>query len=531
MEISPEEREQVLKQIETAIAESRVPQRADLTELQAERRGLAFPLLINLAALVLVGAGVLLLFRYFELRKENITLSRSSYLSAEATLIQTLKQETESRLQAKEEQISSIQLQLQRVDQERQALELRLDADLERKEEQLRRQLEEDLGRERDRLTALGTSESRIADRLRELESREQGSIQREISDYRRQLDAQLQDKERELLESQALRREALAQANRERDELLSALSEQESERSAAERRLTELKARLQAETLMKNQSAAVFESLQEHLRADRFDAALQDLETLEDNPAVETYIVALLRQLIQAGQGRGSPGQAGQEAETAAVQAMEAEPARQLQERADGLGAQLRAEKSRAESLDAQLQSLRAERDALSLSLQNARRVQTESFNQGRDDALRDLMTFLRFLSAGGEDGTDTERQLLVLARQDPLFRAATREIRILIAGGGSPGELVSPFLFLGIVTSTTSERVVVEAMVGLDVSVGSGIQIRRISEMEREIPIAEGTVQQVRGGKITASFKPIASGGLSPAARDPVYVISEGD
>jgi len=530
MEISPEEREQVLKQIETAIAESRAPQRADLAELQAEKRGLAFPLLINLAALVLVGAGVLVLFRYFELRKENITLRRSSYLSAEGTLIQTLKQETESRLQAKEEEITSIQLQLQRVDQERQALELQLEADLEMKEEQLRRQLQEYLGRERDRLAALGTSESRIADRLRELESREQGSIEREISDYRRQLDAQLQDKERELLESQALRREALAQANREREELLSALGKQESERSAAERRLTELNARLQAETLMKNQSAAVFESLQEHLRADRFDAALQDLETLEDNPAVETYVVDLLKQLIQAGQGRGSlgqtsRGQAGQEAETAAVLA------RQLQERVDGLSAQLKAEKSRAESLNAKQQSLRAERDALSISLQNARRVQTEAFNQGRDDALRDLMTFLRFLSAGEDNGTDTEKQLLALSRQDPLFRAATREIRISIAGGGSPGELISPFLFLGIVTSTTSERVIVEAMVDLDVSVGSGIQIRRISEMEREIPIAEGTVQQVRGGKITASFKPIASGGLSPAARDPVYVISEGD
>ena len=114
-EISPEEREQVLKQLETAIVESRTPQRADLALLQAEKRGLLFPLLINLAALVLVGAGVFLLSRHFELRKENITLHRSSYISAEGTLIQTLKQETESRLQAKEEEIASIQRQLQRV--------------------------------------------------------------------------------------------------------------------------------------------------------------------------------------------------------------------------------------------------------------------------------------------------------------------------------------------------------------------------------------------------------------------------------
>jgi hypothetical protein len=567
MEISPEEREQVLQQIETAIAESRTPRRADLAVLQAEKRGLLFPLLINLAALLLVGAGIFLLFRYFELRKEDITLRRSSYLSAEGTLIQTLKQETENRLQAKEEEIASIQLQLQRVDQERQALKLRLEADLETKEEQLRRKLEGDLSRERDRLAALGTSEAGIVERLRELENRQQGSIDREIADYRRQLDAQLQEKERELLESQRLTREALAQASRDRNALLSAVKRQESERSAAEQRLTELNARLKAETLMKDQSAAVFASLQEHLRAGRYAAALQDLESLEDNPVVETYVVDLLRELIQAGQGQGSQGQtgqaqAGEEAESAALEAIEAELAakteqideleqqiraivaasssdrnadallaRQLQERADGLSTQLRASEARAESLSAELQTLRAERDSLSMAVQSARGAQADTFEQGRDDALRDVMTFLRFLSAGADNGSDTEEQLLALARRDPLFRAATREIQILIAGGGSAGELASPFLFLGIVSSVASERVVIEAMVDLEVSAGSVIQIRRISDLEREITIAEGTVQQVRGGKITASFKPVAAEGQGPAARDPVYVILEGD
>jgi hypothetical protein len=548
-EISPEEREQVLKQLETAIVESRTPQRADLALLQAEKRGLLFPLLINLAALVLVGAGVFLLSRHFELRKENITLHRSSYISAEGTLIQTLKQETESRLQAKEEEIASIQRQLQRVDQERQALTLQLEADLETKEEQLRRQLEEDLGRERDRLAALGTSEVQIIEHLRELESREQGSIDRAITDYRRQLDTQLQEKERELLESQRLTREALAQASRERNELLSALRKQESEKSAAEQRLTELNARLQAETLLKDQSAAMFVSLQEHLRAERYSAALQDLESLKDNPIVETYLVDLLKQLIQSSQER-----AGDEAESAALQAMEAELAaktaqideleeqiraivaasssdknadavlaKQLQERADRLSAQLKASEARAERLNAELQTLRAEHAA--------RPAQTDIFEQGRDDALRDVMIFLRFLSGGGDSGSDTEKQLLALARQDPLFRAATREIQILIAGGGSQGELTSPFLFLGIVSSVASERVVIEAMVDLDVSVGSVIQIRRFSDLEREITIAEGSVQQVRGSKITATFKPVAPAGQGPSVRDPVYVVLEGN
>jgi hypothetical protein len=397
-------------------------------------------------------------------------------------------------------------------------------------------------------LAALGTSEAGIADRLRELESQQQDSIDREIADYRRQLDAQLQEKERELLDSQRLSQEALDRANRERAELLSELRKQESERSAAEQRLTELTARVQAETLMRDQSAAVFASVKEHLRGQRYAAAVQDLESLEGNPVVEPYLVDLLKELIQTRQSQAAQRKAREEEESAELEAMEARLAAET-EKIDELERQIRAIvaasasdknanaqlikrlQGRVESLSAQLKtseadlrSLRTERDALSVS-------RTDTFEQGRDDALRDVMTFLRFLSASEESGGDTENQILALARRDPLFRAATREIQILIAGGGTSGELASPFLFLGIVSSVTSERAVIEAMVDLEVSMGSVIQIRRIIDLEREITIAEGTVQQVRGGKITAAFKPVASGGRGPEPRDPVYVVFEGN
>jgi chromosome segregation ATPase len=557
MEISPEEREQVLTQIETAIAENLTPQGLDLSVLKAEKRGLLFPLLINLAALVLIAVGVLFLLRYFEVRKENITLRNTSYLSAEGTVVQTLKRETESRLQAKEQEIVSIQTKLEEVDRERQALKLELDAELESKEEELHRKLEEELSRERDRLEALGTSETRITDRLRDLESRQQDSIDREIAEYRRKLDAQLQEKETELLESQLQAQEALAQAGRDRDELRSALRRQQNETSAAEQRLAELNARLQAETLLQDQSAAVFAHLQEHLQEQRFADALQDLESLEDNPIVQSYVVDLLKQLVQSSRDRSGveTDQADEEvlrselaAKTERIEELEEQMrtvveaassgqsadallSEQLQGRLDSQSAQLQASEAQVKRLNAQLRSLKTERDALSVSLQDTRAAQSATFEQGRDDALRDVMTYLRFLSENEENGGDTEQKLRGLTRQDPLFRAAAREIQILIAGGGSSGELAIPFLFLGIVSSVTSERVVIEAMVDLDVSVGSVIQIRRITEQEREITIAEGTVQQVRGSKVTASFKPVASVGQGPRTRDPVYVVLEGE
>jgi hypothetical protein len=561
MEISPEERELVFRQIETAIAENRMPREFDLSVLKAEKRGLFLPLLINLAALALIAAGGLFLLRYFEYRKENITMRHTTYLSTEGTIIRTLKEETESQLQAKEEEIASIQERLETVDQERQALKLELEAELSTREGELRRSLEEELSRERDRLIALGTSEAGIASRLREIQSRQQDSIDREIAVYRRQLDAQLQDKERELLETQASARKALEQASRDRDELEFELRRQESEKSAAEQRLAELNARLQAETLLRDQSAALLADLQEHVQARRYAEALQDLESLEENPVVQPYVVDVLKQLVQSNQGTAEQGGAGGEGESVDLEAIKTELAaktgkieelegqiraivetsssdkgasallaKQLQGRVDSLSRELKDSEAEVDRLNAQLQSLKAERDGLTGSLQDMRAAQSATFEQGRDDALRDIMTFLRFLSASEEKNSDTEQQLLGLARQDPLFRAATREIQILIAGGASSGELASPFLFLGIVSSVTSERAVIEAMVDLEVSVGSVIQIRRITELEREITIAEGTVQQVRGNKITASFKPVASGMGGPAARDPVYVVLEG-
>ncbi|MEE9306041.1 MAG: hypothetical protein V3V57_00785 [Spirochaetia bacterium] len=486
MEISPEEREQVLREIETAIDESRTPETADLYMVRAEKRGWLFPLLINLAAALLIAAGVFLLTRHFELRRDSITLRRSSYLSMEGNLIQTLKQESEKKLQAKEEEVAYIQEKLQAVDQERQALKLSLEADLAAKEQELRRQMEAELKTEKQRLLSLGTSNAGIADQLRALERRQELSIDREIEQYRRQLEAQFREKEEELFQSQAFARQALDQANRDRELLLAELRQQESERSELEKRLAELSARMR-DTVSSDATAA----LEAELAAKTGEIGERQSQ---------------LRAIVQDGVLLN-----------------------QLQSRVDSLSTQLRTREAKVNDLNAAVRSLQGEREALSRSLQSAQSEQRDTFEQGRDDALRDVMTFLNFLSGTTENRSEVEKQLLTLARQDPLYRAATREIQILIAGGAS-GALTSPFLFLGIVSSVSSGRVVVEAMVDLGVSAGSVIQIRRISDIDRELTIAEGTVQQVRGSKITATFKPTGSDGQNPAARDPVYVEIDG-
>jgi DNA repair exonuclease SbcCD ATPase subunit len=464
--------------------------------VRADKRGWLFPLLINLAAVLLIAAGVYLLTRYFELRRDNITLRRNTYLSAEGTLIQTLKQESANKLQAKDEEIASIRGRLQAVDQERQALKLSLEADLTAKEQELRRQMEAELETEKQRLLSLGTSSAGVADQIQVLERRQELSLEREIEQYRRQLDARLREKEQELLQSRQLARQALDQANQDRELLLAELRQEESERIDAEKRLTELSARIQAEGSV---SASTNDSGTSAATA-----------ALEAELAVKTEEIEELQSQIRAIVQDGAL-------------------LNQLQSRVDRLSSQLRTSGARVNDLNAEVRSLQVEREALSRSLQSAQSGQSDTFEQGRDDGLRGVMTFLNYLSGTTENRSEIEKQVLTLARQDPLYRAVTREIQILIAGGSS-GELTSPFLFLGIVSSVSSGRVVVEAMVDIDVSAGSVIQIRRISDLDRELTIAEGTVQQVRGSKITATFKPTGSEGQNPAARDPVYVEIDG-
>jgi len=185
-------------------------------------------------------------------------------------------------------------------------------------------------------------------------------------------------------------------------------------------------------------------------------------------------------------------------------------------EERVDRLAARLAESEAANRSLETQVGSLRAEIGTTRL----------KAVEEGRDDALGDVMTFLNYLSGSGQKGTQAEQSLLAQARKDPLYRAVTREIQILIVGGSSAGDLAAPYRFLGIVSSVSAGKLIIEAMVDLRITEKALVQIRRISDLERELAIAEGQIQQILGSKITATYRLTGSSGQRPAARDLVYI-----
>lgn len=190
------------------------------------------------------------------------------------------------------------------------------------------------------------------------------------------------------------------------------------------------------------------------------------------------------------------------------------------LQARLDRLGAQLKASEERAARLASQLEAARSDQAAAE---QSARAAREEGLAAGREAALKDVMRYLAYITGNAEQRKSLEDSLLALVRQDPLYRAVTREVQLLAPGG--PGGEAGNYVFLGVVSAVSGPTIVVDPMTERSVSAGALVQLRRSSELDREQMIGTGKVLQVRGGKITVL---VDGGGSAPAVRDMAYVES---
>jgi peptidoglycan hydrolase CwlO-like protein len=119
--ISEAEQREILEGIERAVRQDRRSLGED-SRLKAKKRGLVFPILVNAAALLLLGAGLtfFLVFRGDE--EAQIRRGTALYNSAERVLIREIRRETAQELNDKEQEIDSILTKLAGVDEELQEL-------------------------------------------------------------------------------------------------------------------------------------------------------------------------------------------------------------------------------------------------------------------------------------------------------------------------------------------------------------------------------------------------------------------------
>jgi hypothetical protein len=500
VQVSPELRARILRQIDQVMAEGRRPAAPAELAVKARKKGILYPILINAVAAAVVALGFLSLGYVFRGEQRAASLASAGFQSAEGRLLEVFRRQSESLLQQEQAQTLEAQTRLR-------ASEVSLEQRLREREQDLRRSMDSELKAERERLNARGLAVAEVEARLRALEAERQAALAAEVGQLRAGLRLQeLADaRDQERLVGDRIRAGLAQTLQRLQDEDL----------PGARRGLTGLKAILAEPVMQENPG------LRDRLPVDLLVAeALTELIARRGQPEAAAG----------AGTGGGAAagtGAAAAEAERDSLRAEldrtraeVAERDRQISELQRDLRNRKAASDAEASRLSGQLAAATSRAES---SAQAVRAAEDKAGRLGREEAFKQVIAFLDYMKADPARKQQLTAQLAARARQDPLYATVAREIQILAAGAGLGGS-ASPFKLLGTVSSVASGRVVVEPLVDLAVKAGARVQIRRASGLASEVLVARGIVQQAGAGGITVLLD--AAGKTAPEVMDVVYV-----
>ena len=295
--ISDEDKQDIIQRIDKVVEENKIPVTEDLFTLAPEKHGFILPLFINLFALLLIVGVIFAAMRYFDQRQQNLNLETQAYLSAEGKLIEELQKESQEKLQAKEEEISSIQQELSALERQRQELQESMESRIRTREEELRLALETELEAERQRLQEEGVSEEDIESRLEEIEQQRQLEYEAELNQFKSETRAAIQAKDEELAKAKQLTEEILTKAKKEKEEIIADREQQEAElraqfeeeKAALESRSTEAEARLkemaalrEQEKLVNDQILGAYNAVLSKIEKGDTEGALKEIQDLK---------------------------------------------------------------------------------------------------------------------------------------------------------------------------------------------------------------------------------------------------------
>jgi len=301
--ISEEDQKDILIQIDKVAQANRINVSPELFTFKSKHKGFIFPLLVNiLAALVLVSG--LYGFSYFFRREEaQITTGYGAIKTAEGTLIQEVKRESEEQLKQKDREITDIQSRLLSIDQERNELKTTMDTKVREKEVELRKTMEAELEAERKRLAAQGMSEADIREQMQAIEEEKNAQFKRQLDEFSREAELERQRLEENLKKLQSEYQQSLASLNIERQKILDDAKKREeelriqleeksralaTEQAKSEEQLTRAQAEIRSlaeqkerAELIENQVIGFYGSIRDSIQAQNYDLALQNIDNL----------------------------------------------------------------------------------------------------------------------------------------------------------------------------------------------------------------------------------------------------------
>ncbi|MDR1176549.1 MAG: hypothetical protein LBK83_13890 [Treponema sp.] len=195
--IPVEEQQEILNSINSIAAQNREALSAEgkgegvHASIPAQKRGIFFPVLVNVIALILLGGGALIMV--FLQGREELAFREGPLVfnSAERALIQKIRSETAAALREKDNEIALVYSRLEALDGDLRDQQRTFERQMTEKENQLRQEMNDEFDTERKRLEEQNLSEAAIAEQMRTLSEQRLARMNSELGEYRTQLDAE----------------------------------------------------------------------------------------------------------------------------------------------------------------------------------------------------------------------------------------------------------------------------------------------------------------------------------------------------
>ncbi len=287
-DISVQERDAMLAQIEKVVVAARAPLTPALQDYTPQREGILFPIALNIAAVAVIAAAAVFFSLFFNRQELALTGGAGTTLTGEKALVSTIRREAEDTIRSKDAEIGGIQGALTLTTQRLGALQADSDAQVKKKEVELRAAFDQQLAAEKTRLSGQGASAASVDSQLAIVRDQLQKSYDTSLAAYRQQMSADLARKEAALTADLVASQKSLSQAQAEKALLQAqadAAAQSATSAQGAQARMTQqlagLAAQSQREQLVLDQISASYAAAGVSMNAARYDDALRSLASL----------------------------------------------------------------------------------------------------------------------------------------------------------------------------------------------------------------------------------------------------------
>ncbi len=304
--ISSEEQNEILKEIDKISGQSRIDVTPELFKISAVKKGILFPLLVNIVAFSLLGGGIYATKYYFDQVDQDMVRTMTEQQSSEGKIIKELKLAADKELAEKENEINGIQAKMKEVESERLDLERNMNSKISDKESQLQQEMEAALEEEREKLRSQGMTTDQINQQIANMQLEQSSLFDQKLSDFREEAQLKKIDMEKQLDKLSNEYNSDLEKFNTERDKIKeeaeAVLAEQtekmeakarelESEKSEAQKEIQRLTDQQKQEDLVESQIVGFYKNIEDYIKNGDLDRASGELENLEKYLYDETVI------------------------------------------------------------------------------------------------------------------------------------------------------------------------------------------------------------------------------------------------